>query len=167
MWPDYATFESSWLQTFLQKLPRTLKTRPIWSHWLTMVTEQWAYFLPKVAQLKSKNSRGMSYLANFEKKIGLLFITTSGHTAWLLPAVLAIVCDQVKHWTFLCVPVNDQSFVWTTLTFLSFFFITKMVPAGSVNDDPSLLLAEAKTSVLLYLTGKTLDSYFKAINPKK
>ena len=68
---------------------------------------------------------------------------------------------------FLCVPVDDQSFVWTTLTFLSFFFITKMFPAGSVNDDPRLLLAEAKTSVLLYLTGKTLDSYFKAINPKK
>ena len=74
MWPDYATFESSWLQTFLQKLPRTLKTRPIWSHWLTMVTEQWAYFLPKVAQLKSINSRGMSFLANFEKKLGYFLL---------------------------------------------------------------------------------------------
>ena len=121
MWPDYATFESSWLQTFLQKLPRTLKTRPIWSHWLTMVTEQWAYFLPKVAQLKSKNSRGMSYLANFEKKIGLLFITTSGHTAWLLPAVLAIVCDQVKHWTFcVCLWMTNHLFEQLWRFFLSF-----------------------------------------------
>ena len=152
MWPDYATFESSWLQTFLQKLPRTLKTRPIWSHWLTMVTEQWAYFLPKVAQLKSN-------WATFYYYIWSHCVTA--------PSCFGHCLRPSQALNFLCVPVDDQSFVWTTLTFLSFFFITKMFPAGSVNDDPRLLLAEAKTSVLLYLTGKTLDSYFKAINPKK
>ena len=147
---------------FLAKVAKNFKNSP---NLVTLIN----YGYGAVGILSSKSCPTQKYklawhvlFGKFWKKNGLLFITSSGHTAWLLPAVLAIVCDQVKHWTFLCVPVNDQSFVWTTLTFLSFFFITKMFPAGSVNDDPRLLLAEAKTSVLLYLTGKTLDSYFKA-----
>ena len=147
---------------FLAKVAKNFKNSP---NLVTLIN----YGYGAVGILSSKSCPTQKYklawhvlFGKFWKKIGLLFITKSGHTAWLLPAVLAIVCDQVKHWTFLCVPVNDQSFVWTTLTFLSFFFIIKMFPAGSVNDDPRLLLAEAKTSVLLYLTGKTLDSYFKA-----
>ena len=129
MWPDYATFESSWLQTFLQKLPRTLKTRPIWSHWLTMVTEQWAYFLPKVAQLKSINSRGMSFLANFEKKLGyfllqhLVTLRDCSQLFWPLFATKSsielFVC--ACGWPIICLNNFDVSF---------FLFYHKNVPSG-------------------------------------
>ena len=68
MWPNWAIFERSWKQIFLQKL-------------LKYLTTIFGLLLKMLLLKNAANILGQLFGVN----IGLLFSLTSGHTGWLIP----------------------------------------------------------------------------------